>query len=113
MVRIRLFCAAGFSTAMLVKKMNEAAALENMEVDIQAFSQGKLADHTKDADVALYTKDGKTYTYNVPNSISNELVKLGRLRLIVFVAKNPQEIYTGSDDVAIINIPSSIPSVVS
>lgn len=65
MVRIRLFCAAGFSTAMLVKKMNEAAALENMEVDIQAFSQGKLADHTKDADVALL---GPQVAYTLPKS---------------------------------------------
>ena len=48
----------------------------------------------------------KTYTYNVPNSISNELVKLGRLRLIVFVAKNTQEIYTGSECIpTLLNLP--------
>lgn len=38
----------------------------------------------------------RTYTYNIPGSISNELVKLGHLRLIVFVAKDTKEIYTGS-----------------
>lgn len=48
----------------------------------------------------------KTYTYNVPNSISNELVELGHLRLIVFVAKNTQEIYTGSECIpTLLNLP--------
>ena len=48
----------------------------------------------------------RTYTYNVPNSISNELVKLGRLRLIVFVAKDQQEIYTGSECIpTLLNLP--------
>ncbi len=39
----------------------------------------------------------RTYTYSVPGSISDELVKLGHLRLIVFVARDQQEIYTGSE----------------
>lgn len=39
----------------------------------------------------------RTYTYNIPGSISNELVKLGHLKLVVFVAKDRQEIYTGSE----------------
>ncbi len=48
----------------------------------------------------------RTYTYNIPGSISNELVKLGRLRLIVFVAKNTQEIYTGSECIpTLLNLP--------
>ena len=34
MVRIRLFCAAGFSTGMLVKKMEDAAKDKNIDVDI-------------------------------------------------------------------------------
>jgi hypothetical protein len=39
----------------------------------------------------------RTYTYSVPGSISNELVKLGHLRLIVFITRDQQEIYTGSE----------------
>ncbi len=39
----------------------------------------------------------RTYTYNIPGSISDELVKLGHLRLVVFVARDQQEIYTGSE----------------
>lgn len=53
MVRIRLFCAAGFSTGMLVKKMEEAAKARNLEVDIVACPQGKLDSCIDDADVAL------------------------------------------------------------
>ena len=39
----------------------------------------------------------RTYTYNIPGSISNELVQLDHLKLVVFVAKDRQEIYTGSE----------------
>ena len=53
MIKIRLFCAAGFSTSMLVKKMKEAAVNKGIEVDIQACSQGKIDDNTNDIDVAL------------------------------------------------------------
>lgn len=48
----------------------------------------------------------KTYTYNIPGSISNELVKLGHLKLVVFVARDQQEIYTGSECIpTVTNLP--------
>lgn len=53
MIKIRLFCALGFSTGMLVKKMEEVAASNNIEVDIKACPQGSFADNIHDADVAL------------------------------------------------------------
>lgn len=53
MVKIRLFCAAGFSTSMLVKKMEEAAKVKGIEVDIKACPQGKIADSIDGIDVAL------------------------------------------------------------
>lgn len=65
MINIRLFCAAGFSTSMLVKKMEVVAKEEGLEVNIQAFSQGKLADHTCGADVALL---GPQVAYTLPKS---------------------------------------------
>ena len=58
MVKIGLFCAAGFSTGMLVNNMKEA--------EIEAYSQAKLADYAADLDVALlgpqvaYTLDKST-----------------------------------------------------
>ncbi|MBO5964264.1 MAG: Omp28-related outer membrane protein [Bacteroidales bacterium] len=39
----------------------------------------------------------RTYTYTIPGSISNELVKLGNLKLVVFIARDNQEIYTGTE----------------
>ncbi len=48
----------------------------------------------------------RTYTYNIPGSISNELVKLGHLKLVVFVARDQQEIYTGSECIpTVTNLP--------
>ena len=37
MLRIRLFCANGMSTSLLVKKMEEAAKEKGKEVDIKAY----------------------------------------------------------------------------
>lgn len=49
----------------------------------------------------------RTYTYSIPGSISDELVKLGHLRLIVFIARDRQEIYTGSECTPVVtNLPS-------
>ncbi len=53
MIKIGLFCAAGFSTGMLVNNMKIAADKEGIEAHIEAYSQGKIADYAKDLDVAL------------------------------------------------------------
>lgn len=53
MIKIKLFCAAGFSTGMLVEKMIEAAAQEGIDADIQAHSHAKLRDYIGEMDVAL------------------------------------------------------------
>ena len=45
MVKIGLFCAAGFSTGMLVNNMKIAAQSSGVEAEIEAFSQSKLADY--------------------------------------------------------------------
>ena len=45
MIKIGLFCAAGFSTGMLVNNMKIAAK--------EAYSQAKLADYAPNLDVAL------------------------------------------------------------
>lgn len=42
MIKIGLFCAAGFSTGMLVNNMKIAADKEGIEAHIEAYSQGKL-----------------------------------------------------------------------
>ena len=42
MRKIVLVCAAGMSTSMLVKKMQEAAAADNYETDIAAYPIGEV-----------------------------------------------------------------------
>ena len=52
MVTIRLFCAAGMSTSILVNKMKEAAKEKNIEVDIEAFPQGQMDKYLDNVNVA-------------------------------------------------------------
>lgn len=52
MLKIRLFCAGGMSTSLLVRKMEAAAAEEGVEVDIIAHGVGSAereVDETVDA----------------------------------------------------------------
>lgn len=53
MVKIRLFCAAGMSTSLIVKKMEEAAVAKGIEVDIKAYPEADLDHHLDGTDVAL------------------------------------------------------------
>lgn len=53
MVTIRLFCAAGMSTSLLVTKMKDAAKEKGIEVDIAAFPEGEMDKHIEGVDVAL------------------------------------------------------------
>lgn len=53
MIKIGLFCAAGFLTGMLVNNMKVAAEKKGIACEIEAYSQGKLADYAPAIDVAL------------------------------------------------------------
>ena len=53
MVTIRLFCAAGMSTSLLVNKMKESATKRGIEADIAAFPEGQMDKHLDSMDVAL------------------------------------------------------------
>ncbi|MBW9212900.1 MULTISPECIES: PTS sugar transporter subunit IIB [Terrabacteria group] len=50
---IRLFCAAGMSTSLLVNKMKEAAQTAGKDYDIAAFSLNEFEQHAAEADVCL------------------------------------------------------------
>lgn len=63
MIKIRLFCAAGFSTGMLVNNMKVAAKDKGIDVDIEACAQGKFDECTNDIDVALL---GPQVSYTLP-----------------------------------------------
>jgi PTS system cellobiose-specific IIB component len=53
MTTIRLFCAAGMSTSLLVSKMKQAAQVKNIEVDIEAFPESQMDKRLENVDVAL------------------------------------------------------------
>ena len=50
---IRLFCAAGMSTSLLVNKMKDAAKAAGKDYDIAAFSLNEFEQHAPEADVCL------------------------------------------------------------
>lgn len=53
MLKVKLFCAVGMSTSMLVNKMREAAKEKGLETDISAHSISEFEEQTKDVDVIL------------------------------------------------------------
>lgn len=63
MVKIRLFCASGMSTSILVNKMREAAKNSGVEADIAAFAENELEKRIEDVDVALL---GPQVAYTLP-----------------------------------------------
>lgn len=52
-MKIKLFCSQGMSTSMLVKKMQEEAQKQNLDVQIAAYPLGEYINHLDDMDVAL------------------------------------------------------------
>lgn len=52
-MKIRLFCAAGMSTSLLVTKMKEAAEKAGIDADIVAYSINELSERIEGCDVAL------------------------------------------------------------
>jgi PTS system cellobiose-specific IIB component len=71
MIKIGLFCAAGFSTGMLVNNMKNAAQKRNLEVEIDAYPQAKLSDCVKGMDVALLGPQ-VSYTFGKSELICKE-----------------------------------------
>jgi cellobiose PTS system EIIB component len=53
MKKITLICAGGFSTSMLVSKMEEAAENKKIEVEIRATADSKFWEYENDTDVLL------------------------------------------------------------
>lgn len=53
MVTIKLFCASGMSTSVLVNKMKDAAKAKGIEAEIVAFPEAQMDRHLDSMDVAL------------------------------------------------------------
>lgn len=62
MITVRLFCANGFSTAIMCKKIQEAAKQNGKEFDVIAFPYSECSDKGKCADVILL---GPQIRYNL------------------------------------------------
>ncbi|MGM0123933.1 PTS system, cellobiose-specific IIB component [Enterococcus sp. AZ194] len=71
MIKIGLFCAAGFSTGMLVNNMKIAAEKRNVEVEIEAYAQSKLCDCVEGIDVALLGPQ-VSYTFDQSEAICKD-----------------------------------------
>lgn len=67
MIKIRLFCVAGMLSNTLVNKMNNAAKLRQLEVDIQALPQIKMSTQLDSLDVVLL---GSQIAYKLPEAKS-------------------------------------------
>ncbi|MHC1682128.1 MAG: PTS sugar transporter subunit IIB [Clostridiaceae bacterium] len=65
MVTIKLFCAAGMSTSMLVARMKKAAEAKGVEAYIEAFPESQIAKHLDGLSVALL---GPQVGYTLPNA---------------------------------------------
>ncbi|MCL2559214.1 MAG: PTS sugar transporter subunit IIB [Turicibacter sp.] len=52
-MKIKLFCAAGMSTSMLVNKMQKAAEDKGLDIEIAAFPEATIEKESEDCDVAL------------------------------------------------------------
>lgn len=53
MITIKLFCASGMSTSLLVNKMKEAAKAKGVDIEIMAFAESQMDRHLDSMDVAL------------------------------------------------------------
>ena len=53
MLRIKLFCAGGMSTSILVTKMKKAAESRGLDVEIGAYPESTIDTQTNECDVAL------------------------------------------------------------
>lgn len=53
MLKIKLFCASGMSTSVLVNKMKDAAKAKGVEAEISAYPESQMDKHLDSMDVAL------------------------------------------------------------
>ena len=67
MVTIKLFCASGMSTGVLVNKMKDAAKAKGVEAEIAAFPESQMDKHLDSMDVALL---GPQVGYRLSNAKS-------------------------------------------
>lgn len=69
MIKVAVFCCAGMSTSMLVKKIEDCAKSKGIDLEIDAYSETELSKHT-DVDAVLLGPQ-ISYMIDKANSIYN------------------------------------------
>jgi len=81
MITIKLFCASGMSTSVLVNKMKEAAKAKGVDAEIIAYPESQMDRHLDSMDVALlgpqvgYTL-GKAKSLCEPKGVPVEVIPM-------------------------------------
>ena len=81
MITIKLFCASGMSTSVLVNKMKEAAKVKGVDAEIIAYPESQMDRHLDSTDVALlgpqvgYTL-GKAKSLCEPKGVPVEVIPM-------------------------------------
>lgn len=94
-MKIGLFCAAGFSTGMLVNNMKKAADKKGLMIEIEAYPQSQLCECLAEIDVALL---GPQVSYTLTKS--EPLCKEANVPLAVI----PMAVYGMLDGEKVLNI---------
>ena len=75
MKKIYLFCAAGMSTSVLVKKMQEAAEKENYACEIIAYPVADVSTYGPEADIILLGPQVRYETDKVKKLLPDKIVE--------------------------------------
>lgn len=76
MRKIMLFCSAGMSTSMLVKKMQEAASELDYDADIAAYPLAEASEVGKAADILLLGPQVRFSLDRVEKQFPDKIVKV-------------------------------------
>jgi len=76
MRKIRLFCAAGMSTSLLVTKMKKAAEEIGYECDIVAYSVAEVTEKGPEADIVLLGPQVRYELKNVQEKLPGQTVEV-------------------------------------
>ncbi len=74
-MKIYLFCDAGMSTSLMVKKMQDVAKEESIDCEIAAYSLSKIDDFAEEADVLLLGPQVKYKLNKVKEEYSHKPVE--------------------------------------
>lgn len=81
MKKVYLFCSAGMSTSLLVNKMRDAAAAQNLDLEIDAHPVGSVGTMGKEADIILLGPQIRFQLKNVSAQYPDKPVEVIDMRM--------------------------------